>query len=154
MSEPPQDSALKKLIEAGTWDPSLSACTWTNASSINKMQRNYKGLKINCTHACTVGANYEQDTKRQKTPAATSEKSETKAWLLYMVHAHSTTKGVSKPPLDQPYPHLYEGPAHLPHPLSGSKQGNPLLGFAPSCCSRSPNKTLPEFLLWPLINFC
>lgn len=66
VSEPPQNSALKKLIQAGTWDPSLSACTWTNASSINKMQRNYKGLKINCTHACTVGANYEQDTKRQK----------------------------------------------------------------------------------------
>lgn len=43
-----------------------SACTWTNISLSNKMQRNQKGLKNNCVHAA-VGANYgQQDIKRLK----------------------------------------------------------------------------------------
>ena len=47
-------------------------------------------------------------------------------------------------------------PAHDPCQLashSGSKQGHLLLVFAPSCCSVSPSKALPKFLIWPLINF-
>jgi len=39
------------------------------------------------------------------------------------------------------------------HPHLGTKQGNLSLVFAPSCYSRGPNKALPEFLDWPLINF-
>ena len=47
-------------------------------------------------------------------------------------------------------PHLRD---RLTLPPSGSKQGNLLLVFAPSCCSASPNNALPEFLVWRLINF-
>ena len=61
------------LRQAGTWDPLLqfcSACTWTNVSSSNKIQRNYIGLKI----TCTVGANSRQKIQKdQKIPTATSE---------------------------------------------------------------------------------
>ena len=98
VSEPPQNSALKKLIQAGTWDPSLSACTWTNASSINKMQRNYKGLKINCTHACTVGANYEQDTKRQKPqlPLLRSQKQK-RGYCTWSMHTAPPREWASHP---------------------------------------------------------
>ena len=38
--------------QAETWDPSCSACSWTSISWSNKIQRNYKALKITmCTHS-------------------------------------------------------------------------------------------------------
>ena len=37
---------------------------------------------------------------------------------------------------------------------SVSKQGNLLFVLSAPCCSRYPSKALPEFLVWPLINFC
>ena len=74
-----QDLCVANLLwdlssgNSGTWDPLLqccSACTWTNVFPSNKIQRNSKGLKIT---ACTVGANSgQQDTKRPRSPAATS----------------------------------------------------------------------------------
>ena len=36
---------------------------------------------------------------------------------------------------------------------SGSKQGHLLPVFASSCSSTSPNKDLPEILIWPLTSF-
>lgn len=41
-----------------------------------------------------------------------------------------------------------------PLPLSplGEPTGSLLLVFTLLCCRRSPNKALPEFLIWPLIN--
>ena len=36
---------------------------------------------------------------------------------------------------------------------SRNKQGNMLFVFAPSCYSRSPNKALPQFPIWLLVNF-
>ena len=35
-----------RLRQPGTWDPLLQSRKWTNVSSSNKTQRNYKGLKI------------------------------------------------------------------------------------------------------------
>lgn len=43
----------------GTHCSGCSACTWTNVSSSNKIQRNYKGLKV--TVCMPVGANYRQE---------------------------------------------------------------------------------------------
>ena len=37
-------------------------------------------------------------------------------------------------------------------PFLRGEQGNMLLVFAPSCSFKSPSKTLPEFLVWPLIH--
>ena len=48
---------------------------------------------------------------------------------------------------------LTPGPTPTLTPLWGSEQGKLLLVFAPPCCSRGPNKALPKFLVWPLINF-
>ena len=63
-----------------------------------------------------------------------------------MPPAHNT-EGVGKtpkPPLrPDPWTHPYPQP-----PLQGK-----LFVLAPPCCSRDPNKALPEFLIWPLINF-
>ena len=51
------------------------------------------------------------------------------------------------PPLPSPY---LKDQLAVP---SGSEQGKLLLVFTPSCCSWSPNKAFPQFLVWPLINF-
>ena len=46
----------------------------------------------------------------------------------------------------------FKAPA-CPPPTSEREQGHLLFVFAPMCYSTSPNKALPEFLIWPLINF-
>ena len=38
-------------------------------------------------------------------------------------------------------------------PLLGRKHGKLLLVFIPHCYNRAPNKALPKFLVWLLINF-
>ena len=72
-----------------------------------------------------------------------------------MIPTHNTTKWVGRPPK----PPLWLDPLVCPtltpfkeptcscYPLGG-EQGNLLLVFAPSCPT-SPNKALPEFLIWP-----
>ena len=72
--------------------------------------------------------------------------------------ALNSTKGMGKPPQPHLQPESWTHPTLIPykeptHPRLGTKQGNLLLVFAPSCYSRGPNKALPEFLDWPLINF-
>ena len=76
-----------------------------------------------------------------------------------MIPAHSTTKGVGRPPKQLLWLELlpisstltpFQGPASSP---SGSEQENLLLVFTSLCCSRSPSKALSEFLVWSLINF-
>ena len=102
--------------------------------------------------------------KDQKSPTANSEEPGekqgpgSKSRVLHMHPAHTTTKGVGKPPKPPLWPDLWTRP--YPHPIEGSsssslgsKEGNLLLVFTPSCCHRSPNKALPEFLVWPLTNF-
>ena len=82
--------------------------------------------------------------------------------VLSMPPAHRATKGWAD--------HLSHcappgrTPGHTPtlapctEPVSpcqpqGREPGNLLLVLAPLCSSRIPDKTLPEFLVWPLINF-
>ena len=50
--------------------------------------------------------------------------------------------------LPQPHPIKAQSP-----PLSGKVQGSLLLVFPPLCCIMSPNKTLPELLVWSFISF-
>ena len=77
-----------------------------------------------------------------------------------MPPALSTAKAVGKTPkppalalsLDTSLPSLHIR-NQLNPPWGASEQGNLLLVFAPPCCSRGPNEALPEFLVWPLINF-
>ena len=81
-----------------------------------------------------------------------------KSRVLLMSSAPSTTEGVGTPPKPAlrpasgtcPYPHPNEKWAC---PTAGKEQGNMLFVLAPSCCSRGPSKALPEFLIWPPINF-
>ena len=53
--------------------------------------------------------------------------------------------------MNLPQPHPIKGP--VPHPSPGRYKGACYLFFPPLCCIMSPNETLPEFLVWPLISF-
>ena len=95
-----------------------SACTWIHLSLSNKIQRNYRGLKI--TGCMGVRANSgEKDTKKPKNPTATIEEPGkkqgfwSKSRLLCMPPALNITKGMGKTPKPpfrsnpwtHPYPH-------------------------------------------------
>ena len=69
-----------------------------------------------------------------------------KAWADHLCHPSSPTPRYS--PTLTPDKELAHPPRH-----PGNQQGNLLLVLAPLCCSRDPKKALPEFLVWPLINF-
>ena len=68
-----------------------------------------------------------------------------------MPPAQNTTKGVGRPPKPPLWPDPWTHPHPTPYeeavctPPSASEQGNLLLVFAPPCCSKGPNKALPEF---------
>ena len=73
----PKNKAPVLFITETGWDLGpgtlcCSACTWTNVSSSNKIQRNYEGLKVTvCTHSW--GNLWATGYKKTKNPAATSE---------------------------------------------------------------------------------
>ena len=143
------------LRQAGTWDPlPSSACTWTNVSFSNKVQRNYKGLKI--TAHMQLGQIRVTGCKKTKNPAATSEELGAKSRLLCIPPALST-KGVGKPPKPplwpnsgtHPYPH---GRNQLVAPLQErvSKQTKLWLVLAPHSAAGASVKPCLNFLSGPL----
>ena len=81
-----------------------------------------------------------------------------KSSVLHVPPAHSTTKGVGKPPTP-PLPLIPEpAPALTAHrepasPWLGEQAREPITFFTPSHCYRDPSKALLEFLIWSLINF-
>ena len=163
--------------QAGTWAPLLSrcnACTWTHLSSSNKTQRN-------CARpsACAAGADSGQKIQESKKPIchfwrAWSEKAEGQEQKqgaaqapLHAIPLKGWADHLSSPParpLDAPLPS-----AHIRNKLTttpgsngagggvggreASKQENLLIVLTRPCCSRDLNKAVPEFLVWPLINF-
>ena len=81
-----------------------------------------------------------------------------KSKVLIMPPTHNTTREVGKPPMlsfcpnswTHPYTYSISGTSST---QQGSKQGNLSLVLTPHCCSRNPNKALPEFLVWLVVNF-
>ena len=153
--------------QAGTWGPLLQCCsayTCTHLSSSKTNTEKLYGTKNNCVHA-QLGQILDQEIKRRpKKPTATSEEPGTKTGcrsksrVLRMPPALSTTNGWAEHLSHPSGPTPGHTPTLTPHkepacPPSGSEQGNLLLVFAPSCGGRGPNKALPEFLIWPLVNF-
>ena len=148
------------LRQAGTWAPLLqgcSACTWTRLSSSNKRQRNYMRLKITgCMHSW--GKFWTKDTKRPKNPSATFEGPRAKAGYFACPLHTTPPKWWANHPSHPSVPTPGHTPTLTPYkerarPRAGSKQGNLLFVLTPCCCSGVPSKALPEFLVWPLINF-
>ena len=156
-----------KVRQAGTWDPLLqccNACTWTNVSLSNKIQRNHKGLKITAC-MCSWGKFWTARYKETKKPNCHFWRARGKSRVLHTPPVHNTTDGVGKTPKPPSGP----TPGHTPTltpckeptcppppppPQGPSKQENLLFVLTPLCCSRGPNTALTEFLVWSLINFC
>ena len=107
------------------------------------------------------GKFWTNDTKRPKNPAAAFEEprdkqgtahsplhtTSPKGWTNHLSHPFGLTPGHT--PTFTPY-------KEQAHPLTqgASKQRADLLCvLTPPCCSRVPSKGLPEFLVWPLIDF-
>ena len=132
-----------------------SACTWTNS----RIQRNYKGLKIT---ACmrNWGKLWTIRYKKTQNPTATSGVSGAKAgyhaWSLHTAPPRGWAHHPSHPSRLSPGPILtltpFKGPACWPcPPPQGGSEGSCYLLLLYG--STSPHKALPEFLIWPLINF-
>ena len=141
-----------------TWVPLLQCLhlntpllEWQNTGKL-------RGTRNGCVHVQFGQILNPRDTERPENTGAPFEEHGTKArcWeagkLLRMSPVYSTPKGwgkhLSRPssPTPGPTPTLTtykEGTC--PH-LGSKKQGNLFFVLAPHCCSRSPNKTLPEFL--------
>ena len=109
-----------------------SAYSWTNVSLSNKIQKNYKGLKITAC-ICSWGKLWTTRHKKTLNPSATSERLRTKtegavvgskSRVLHIPPAPNTTKRVGRPfkPLSSPTP----GHTPYPHPIEGTRM--PRLG--------------------------
>ena len=132
-----------------TWDrlgPGL------RSHEASKCKDTIKGGKV--LHVCTVGTDYEQqDTKRSNPNShywGVGSKSNVVSISWHTAPPMGWADHLNQPlvqPLNLPYPHPYI------RQLSGA-DGGLLFVLTPPCCGRGPNKTLPEFLVWPLINFC
>ena len=103
----------------------------------------------------------KQDTKRLKTQLPTLKYGEPKQGTVHHTCIQNYRRGgqtFEANPLAQPMVLLLPA-AHLREelaptlPNSGSRQGHLLPVFASSCSSTTPNKDLPEVLIWPLTSF-
>ena len=132
-----------------------SACTGTNISCSNIIQRNYKELKITVFMGSwdKLWTSY----KKTKNAAVTSEELGTEAWQctcpLHSTPPKGSARHASHPtrflhtPIHTPTLTPYKG-SSLPA-LGASEQGNLLSVSASLCCSKDPNKALLDFLVWP-----
>ena len=145
------------MRQAGTWDlePFAAVLAPGQMSPSNKIQRNYKGLKIT---ACMYSWG-KLWTKRPKIQLPFLKIWEQKQGTVHAPCTQHHLRGgqtTSATPLPQPLDTPLPSPPirnQLAPSRWVSKQGNLLLVFDLHCCSRGPNKALPEFLVWPLINF-
>ena len=142
------------LRQAGTWDPFLQ-CLHLDISSSNKIQRNYKRLKIT---AC-VGRWLKLWTKRYKKaktqlPLLRFQEQKQGAMHDACTEHHKgggqTTQTPSGPHRSTPPLTPLKEPARPPQRMS---KGTCDLFSLPPAAAPVSTKALPEFLVWPLTNF-
>ena len=133
---------------------------------IKKKRRNSKGLKNNCRYAQLgqiLDKSYKKTKKKSQLPLLKSweqkqgvqeQKQGTAHAPCPQHHLRGGQKTSATPParpLDTPLPS-----PHIRNPLtshSGSEQARETVNCSRFPCCRSPSKALPEFPVWPLINF-
>ena len=150
-----------------TWDPLLQCLYLGKCLLEQQIQRNYTGLKITACMQQFWQILYWKIQKDQKIPTTTSEEpgAKTRCWEQKQSTAHALctqhpkwwAEHLSYPsdltPGHTPTLTPWKEPAYPP--TLGSKQGDLLFVFHPFCSwSSNPSKALPEFLVWPLVNFC
>ena len=120
-----------------------SAYSWTNVSSSKRVQINYKDLKMTI-HMQSWQLNNQ--IQKGPNPTASSEAPETKARYFEWSLHRAPQNGARRPP--RPWLAFTSPP-----PGSGREQGNMFLVFLHWYNRTSTGKALPEFLIWPLVNF-
>ena len=117
-------------------------------SSSNKIQRNYKGLKITVC-ICSWGKLWTIKYNKAKKTLFYFWRDEGKIWVLGMSPAHNATKDMGRPPKPSPWFDPWTCPYPCPykesdHPASHtarnqgtSKERKLLLVFTPHCCKET-----------------
>lgn len=110
--------------------------------------------KNNCMHVYSGQVmNYKMIKAKNQTLRGARSKAGYQAWCPHTAPLRvweNHLSHTSGPTMNLPQPHPIK--AQSP-PLSGKVQGSLLLVFPPLCCIMSPNKTLPELLVWSFISF-
>lgn len=138
----------REIRQAGTWDmgpgilcpSSCNACTRTNIST-NKIQRNYKGLKIT-VYMESWGKLWARRHKNLKTQLQLF-KSREQNRVLCISLACTTTKGVGRPPKPPLWPDPWTCP--LPSTHIRNQLTLPLPHLCPSKRVSGQGKLLPMF---------
>ena len=138
---------LLYLRQAGTWNP-LMQCLLPNMSLSYKILRNW-GTKDNCT--CVQLEQVINNLQKGQNPTATWEVSGAKAGnCACPLHKHHKSRGLptyaTSPAQCTDLPPLLPLKWTLSPPLWEQARVL-LLVLTTSCCSMSPSKALPEFLL-------
>jgi len=139
-----------KVRPAGTRDPLLQCLDVP-------LKTNRKCVPVQLGHIL-------QKTHRAQVPFLKSREQERRVGNKKQGPAHAPcTRGLQRggqTTKATPQAWLLDTPLPSPHirnqgalPRWVSKRGNLLFILTPCFCSRSPKKTLPEFPVWPLINF-
>ena len=116
------------------------------------------GLKITL-YMCSWDTLWTKRYKKTKTQLPLLESWDQKQGDVHAActHHHERGRKPSKPPLwNDPWTHLTFTPyKEQAHPSSRSKPAREPVtcSHCPPCWHKGPNKALPEFLVWPLINF-
>ena len=141
-----------RLRRAGTWDPLLRYLHLDTRLLKQQNTKKLYGTKNSCMHA-HLQQIMDNKIQKDQEPNCHFEKLGTKAgYCACPTHTPPPNGWASRLsyPLVQPLEPPYKETAGPP---SGSQQGNLLPVFAPSCCSRNPEKSLPELFVWSLISF-
>lgn len=149
-------SCSPQLRQAGTGDLGCSACIWTKASSKQQNTKKLEGTKNNCVHV-QLGKIRNKRYQESKKPNSHFWRTWSKNMVSgakvrhWTCSSHTSPRGWAKllRPLEPDPGHtptlaLFKETAHHT-PRGGSKQGNLVFVLASPCCSRGPNKALPEF---------
>ena len=129
-----------------------SACTWTNISLSNRIQRNNNGLK-------TITVRTVMNKRIQKGPGTNCHfwEAESKSRVLCRIPAHSVTMewadhlSYASCPVHRPAPAVT--PFKDPSSFSGEIARVPAPCFPSLMLQHSPNEALTRILIWPCINF-
>ena len=130
------------LRQAWTWDLLLQCMRLDTPLLQQQNTKKLYGIKNNWSKFWT------KDTRRPIDTYCRFWRVWSKCGLLRKSPAHNITKGGGETPelpfqpdpWTHPYPHSHEEPAR-PHLREQA------------LCSRDPSNALPEFLVWPLVNF-
>ena len=143
---------------AGNWAPLLQCLHLDTLLFEQQNTKKLYGTKNNCMHAqyrANPGQKIQRPKSQWKLLKSLEQKQGTehapctpKGWANHLRQPSGLSPGHT-PPLTP-----YKEQACLPLPSGNEQTRERVVCSQSPCCSTGPNKALPGFLCWPLINFC